>query len=461
MVLVIGFISKKMKTNSLAFRLVILAAAWITAVVVIGFFSLSAIFKNMAENSFDSRLEILLNSLIAGTRVDAEGNLILAQNLLDPRFQQPYSGWYWQITDSSGPLVRSRSLWDQSFSPDFQLLQSTEKLPEEQRIGERDFRALSRNISLPGSNQEFNFLVTNTIEETTKQINEFNKLLFWFLGLLSFGLIIAVFIQVRFGLRPLKRIQSSLSSIRLGKAKFLGKHFPFEIRPLVREINSLLKHNSEVLIRTRMHVGNLAHSLKTPLSVLSNDLKKKDYKFSKNLETQTQKMQSFIDHYLSRAQTAASGNVLGTRTKVLPVLEDLRRTLKRIHADRSIELEIHCKPLHFFRGDKHDLEEMMGNLLDNACKWAKSRIWIIVEERNKHLKITVEDDGPGLEDKFIREIFTRGKRFDEKRPGSGLGLSIVRDTVNLYGGDVEVQNSKKKGKGLTVSLTFPVEFSKS
>ena len=136
--MVIGFISKKMKTNSLAFRLVILAAAWITAVVVIGFFSLSAIFKNMAENSFDSRLEILLNSLIAGTRVDAEGNLILAQNLLDPRFQQPYSGWYWQITDSSGPLVRSRSLWDQSLSPDFQLLQSTEKLSEEQRIGEKD-----------------------------------------------------------------------------------------------------------------------------------------------------------------------------------------------------------------------------------------------------------------------------------------------------------------------------------
>ena len=133
------------------------------------------------------------------------------------------------------------------------------------------------------SNKEFNFLITNTIEEIAEQTNEFNKLLFWFLGLLSFGLIIAVFIQVRFGLRPLKRIQSSLSSIRLGKAKFLGKHFPFEIRPLVREINSLLKHNSEVLVRTRMHVGNLAHSLKTPLSVLSNDLKKKDYKFSKNL----------------------------------------------------------------------------------------------------------------------------------------------------------------------------------
>jgi len=458
--LVIDSISKKMKTNSLAFRLVVLAAAWITAVVVVGFFSLSAIFKNMAESSFDSRLEILLSSLIAGTRVDNEGNLVLTQNLLDPRFQRPYSGWYWQVTDANGPVVRSRSLWDQSFSLDFKLSKFTDKLSNEQSIGEKDFRALSRNISLPGSDEQFNFLITNTIEEITERVSEFNKLLFWFLSLLSFGLIIAVFIQVRFGLRPLKKIQSSLSSIRLGKAKFLGKDFPFEIRPLVREINSLLKHNSEVLVRTRTHVGNLAHALKTPLSVLSNVLKKKDYKFSKNLETQTQKMQSFIKHYLSRAQTAASGNVLGTRTKILPVLEDLRRTLKRIHADRSIELEIHCKPLHFFRGDKYDLEEMMGNLLDNACKWAKSRIWIIVEKSNRYLKITIEDDGPGLEEKFIREIFTRGKRFDEKRPGSGLGLSIVKDTANLYGGYVAARNSKKKGKGLVVSLAFPVEFVK-
>ena len=316
---------------------------------------------------------------------------------------------------------------------------------------------MSRNISLPGSNQQFNFLITNTTEEIADRVDEFNKLLFWFLALLSFGLIVAVFIQVRFGLRPLDKIQSSLSSIRLGKAKFLGKDFPFEIRPLVREINGLLKHNSEVLIRTRTHVGNLAHALKTPLSVLSNDLKKKNSSLSKNLETQTQKMQSFINHYLSRAKMAASGNVLGNRTKVLPVLEDLRRTLKRIHSDRAIELEIHCKPLYFFRGDRHDLEEMMGNLLDNACKWARSRVWIIVEESSKFLKITIEDDGPGLEAKFIREIFTRGKRFDEKRPGSGLGLSIVKDTITLYGGSVEVRNSKKKGKGLVVSLALPVE----
>ena len=200
-------------------------------------------------------------------------------------------------------------------------------------------------------------------------------------------------------------------------------------------------------------MGNLAHALKTPISVLANESGARKGSLEEAVDKQTGIMRRYVDHYLSQARTAASSSVLGARTEVLPVIEDLRRTLKRIHAERSIELEVHGDPDTSFRGERHDLEEMLGNLIDNACKWARARVWITMGVEGTELKIAIEDDGPGLAPEKHDEVFNRGHRLDEATPGSGLGLAIVRDTAGLYGGDIALCESDFGG--LKVVLILP------
>jgi signal transduction histidine kinase len=265
--------------------------------------------------------------------------------------------------------------------------------------------------------------------------------------------------QVRFGLSPLKRISESLAAIRAGTAERLEGAFPVEISPLARETNALLDANREIVERARTHVGNLAHALKTPLSVMMNEAASRgdDALAAKVLE-QTVIMRDQVTRHLERARLAARLTVVGTVTEVLPVVNALSRTMEKTHRDKALGIDIKAPEKARFRGERQDLEEMVGNLLDNACKWAQSRVSVeIVCERpqpdRQIVRVIVDDDGPGLTPAQREQVAHRGRRLDETKPGSGLGLSIVVELAGLYGGSLSLGTAAIGG--LRADLVLP------
>ena len=430
--------------SSLARRLVASAALVSIAVLAAGGAVLSSIFRESVEDSFDARLNILLESLVATTEI-VDGQPELQRPLAEPRFDQAYSGWYWQIDGPSGLQLRSRSLFDQALSP----RRSTLDGPTGETL-----RMLTRQIVLPGSSDAFDFTIAADTIETTEQVSRFNRVLSWSLGLLAAGLSIAVIVQVRFGLRPLARITATLALIRDGQATRLKGPFPTEVTPLAAEVNALLEHSEAVIDRARTHVGNLAHALKTPIAVLANEAGIDDSSLAGTVRQQTALMQRQVDHYLARARTAATGSLPTARTEMWPVVSGLVRTLRRIYADKELSIIDSCPGDLSFRGEKEDLNEVIGNLLDNACKWARREIRVSGHSDGGMVIIAVDDDGPGLSETDRGLAVRRGARLDETAQGSGLGLSIVRDVVELYGGEFRLDRSDLLG-GLRATVRLP------
>ncbi len=461
---------KKKKTaqrrESLSARLIAAAAVLIVLGLVGGGFLLSGVFRGSAEDSFDSRLAFYLDGLIAAATPAPQGGISLQGEFAEPRFQRIYSGWYWQITpDNAGkpgaPETQvSRSLWDKNIvltdSRDRHgLVWGHATGPESQHL-----RVLERHIDFPvirnGKTQGmhgYTFAVAGDLSEVEGDVNDFNSTLMWSFAILGAGLILAIFIQVRIGLRPLRRVSDALARIRDGKARRLEGDFPAEITPLAAELNSLIDHNAEVVARARTHVSNLAHFLKTPLTVLSSEAAAQPGPLADAVFRQVEIMRRQVDHYLTRARAAGALDVIGSRTMVRPVLDDLSRTLKRIHVGRGLSFTIECPSNLVFRGDRQDLEEMAGNLIDNACKWAHSRVRIAASGNGGMLDIRIADDGPGLSPEERARVGERGERLDENVPGTGLGLAITRDISKLYGGSLDLGASEMGG--LEARLALP------
>jgi signal transduction histidine kinase len=367
---------------------------------------------------------------------------MLAGRFLNPNFGRVYSGLYYQIrTGNSGGQI-SRSLFDKEINPTNQvkkgmLTWGSATGPENQQL-----RVVSRRVDLTPDNSsdaEYTFLVAGDMAAVDRQTRDFDTTLFWSFLLLGLGLITAILVQVKVGLLPLRQVSKGLAKIRDGEARRLDGKFPTEIAPLASELNSLIQHSEEVVGRARTHVSNLAHYLKTPLSVLAAeaDAHEKDpasAPLAELVKRQVFAMRRQVDHYLARARAAGSLDVLGNRTQVSKVMDDLARVIARIHAARGIVIDAECDERFYFRGERQDLEEMLGNLIDNGCKWARARVRVRCEKAAGRLVLTVEDDGPGLSAQQRSQVGERGERLDESVPGSGLGLAIVRDISKLYGG---------------------------
>lgn len=449
--------SRIVSTSSLAFRLVAAAVLWITAALAVGGFLISALFRDSVERNFDARLTVHLDSLIAAAELGESEELELLSTPSDPRFKLPYSGWYWQAWDDRGNvLLRSRSLWDQTLLYPVAIEKGVARTDMMPGPGGDVLRVRSIDITLPdqpASAPPLRFAVAANQSELEAELRPFNLALLWSLAALGLGLGSAVAVQVRIGLRPLRRIRIALKDIRAGRSQRMAGDWPDEVRPLVREVDALLEHDAVVLERARTHVGNLAHALKTPLAVLGNEATRKDAPDAAAIGRQVSTMRRWIDHYLARARAAATGAVLGARTPVAPVIEDLRRTLKRIHVDRDLTMETVAAPNIFFRGERQDLEEMMGNLMDNACKWARGRVNVTVTAEQNLVSLAIDDDGPGLPEHQRKLAMGRGRRLDESAPGSGLGLAIVGDIAGLYGGALRLEESALGG--LRAMLTLP------
>ncbi|HET7334931.1 MAG TPA: sensor histidine kinase [Rhizomicrobium sp.] len=456
--------------NSLAARLIAAAAIWTIAGLLIGGFLLSGLFRDSVQGDFDSRLKFDLDGMIAAAETNRDGLVTMRGRFTDPRFERIYSGWYWQITPQKPPADAgqgvsitpqiSRSLWDRSL-----------KLTDETRNGNlvwgraigpegQNLRVLSQHVEFPISatartddTRGYTFMVAGDVAEIKEEVSQFNGTLFGSFVVLGLGLIAAIFIQVRVGLLPLRKVSQSLARIRDGRARRLDGDFPAEIAPLATELNSLIEHSAEVVGRARTHVSNLAHYLKTPLTVLSSEADAQPGPLADAVKRQVKIMRRQVDHYLARARAAGAVNALGSNTPVKPVLEDIARVLTRIHASRSVVISVDCAPGLCFRGEREDLEEMTGNLIDNACKWAREHVEVRAEHSStKMLTLIVGDDGPGLEAQDRERVVERGERLDESVPGSGLGLAIVRDVAKLYGGEITLDRSPLGGLEARLSL---------
>jgi signal transduction histidine kinase len=442
-----------MRRSSLAFRLVAGAAVWCALWLSAGGYVLSALFGKTVERNFDARLGVLIEGLVAGSELGPDGQLELRLHVGEPRFEQPLSGWYWQISDEAHVLRRSPSLWDAALpaasTPGGRAAARYVTGPDGQAL-----RLVVRAITLPGAEAPLLYAVAGDRREIERDRQIFNGLLSLALGVLFIGVIGAVLVQVRFGLEPLRRMGRALGAIRGGATTRLEGDFPAEIEPLAAELNALLDHNEALVERARTHVANLAHGLKTPLSVLSNEAQRSNGPLAELVRRQVALMRRQVDHHLARARAIATGSILGARTELLPVLRDLARTLERIYADKALVIEVDCPPQVAFRGARQDLEEMLGNLMDNACKWAATRVMVRAEAAGEQVQIAIEDDGPGLPAARRAEVLReRGRRLDEQMPGTGLGLAIVADLAQLYGGKLVLDASA--AGGLQARLTLP------
>lgn len=411
---------------------------------------LSNAFRLAAQANFDAALQVDMDGLIAAAEPDPdpEGGILLAEHFLNPQFARVYSGLYYQIRVGQNGGQISRSLFDRQIHPVNEpakgpLTWGSAMGPENQHL-----RVLSRRVDLTPDNRSdgnYIFMVAGDTAAVDRQTREFNTTLFWSFLLLGLGLIAAILLQVKVGLAPLRKVSRGLAKIRDGEARRLEGNFPTEIAPLASELNSLIQHSEEVVGRARTHVSNLAHFLKTPLSVLAAEADAQPGPLADMVKRQVFSMRRQVDHYLSRARAAGSLDVLGNRTQVSAVLGDLSRVIARIHAARGIVIDAESSDDIFFRGERQDLEEMMGNLIDNGCKWARTRVRVRCEKAAGRLVLTVEDDGPGLSAEQRAQVGERGERLDESVPGSGLGLAIVRDISKLYGGFFALDQSSLGG----------------
>ena len=452
--------------DSLAARLIAAAAVWTLLGLLVGGYALSGAFRNAVESDFDARLKGELDDMIAAAVPNSNTAISLQGRFTDPRFERVYSGWYWQIVPlgPKGPMLNdaqiSRSLFDRTI-----------KVVDESRSGtltwghgdgpeDKRLRFVSQRIEFPPTAKDqtgprvFLFTVAADVSVVDDEVAGFNGTLFWSFLVLGIGLVLAILIQVRIGLQPLKRVREALARIREGRAQRLEESFPAEIAPLAVELNSLIDHSTEVVARARTHVSNLAHFLKTPLSVLASEADANPGPLADSVKRQVSTMRRQVDHYLARARVAGAQDVLGSRVPVKPVLEDLTRVLTRIHAGRDLAIGVDCPPAISFRGERQDLEEMAGNLIDNACKWAHGRVAVTVRSFSPtFFELCVSDDGEGLSPEERAKVGERGERLDESVPGSGLGLAIVRDIAKLYGGQVFLGEAVLGG--LEVRLVLP------
>ncbi len=455
------------RRSSIARRLFLSAAFWSVLVLLIAGLFLSAFYSAASQRAFDDRLHVYLRALVADVAQSVDDSATALGQMGEPQFELTNSGWYWQVTriDGQSPLIRSsRSLFAERLPMLSELGVSADKTGLRRAFVDgpdnRSLRLIERVIDM-GSEGQWLIQVAATTEDLDLQKRRFVLALAASFALLALALVGATALQVRFGLQPLRRLQDEVAAIRRGDSERIDGPFPDDLAPLAGELNLLIASNREVVDRARTQVGNLAHALKTPLSVISNEAAAENSPLSAKVREQTTIMRDQVAWYLDRARAAARSTVIGASCEVQPSLAALVRTFEKIYSDRDVSFAYVCDPSLRFRGERQDLEEMLGNLIDNAGKWAASRVTVTVREPERaagaadaaFLAFCVEDDGPGLPAEKRAEALGRGRRLDETKPGSGLGLAIVADLAKIYGGSLELQDSALGG--LMAELTLP------
>jgi signal transduction histidine kinase len=445
------------RPGSLTRRMIVVAAAWIAALLLIGGFALDRILTKSIVDNFDNQLVFVLNSMIAASEIGPDGEVRFNRPPADQRFIEPYSGLYFQISGSGADTFASRSLWDRRLrvadshgdnkphlydSDEFSTAGHLEPL----RVSERD-------AILPGSDVRWRFQVAQSRETINEGISRLRETLIWSFSALGAGLLMLAALQTVYGLWPLRRVRREVAAIRSGGKTRIGDDFPAEIRPLTEEINQLLAHSESQAEEARRHAGNLAHALKTPLTVITNAATAQSPDLSDTVCREALVMRRQVDHHLARARAIGRRASMQARAAVWDSLQAVQRAVDRLYEE--VTIDIAGDKTAQVRVERQDLDEMLGNLVENAAKYGGGRVFVTVEHSNAHVDVLVEDDGPGIPEADRGLLFARGVRLDTTgKPGTGLGLAIVRDVAEIYDGSISLEESEDLG-GLLVRLRLP------
>ena len=448
--------------RSLAGRMLAIAAVWILLLLVAGGVTLDRTLTNLVEGNFDDQLTYSLTALISSAEIGVEDEVNLIRELGDQRFLEPNSGLYWQIMDESDrgaevlslQSLASRSLWDRTLSLRHDQPSNETLIYDSDQFDRESLRIAEQTVTLPFSDSTWTFAVAADRGELDGQIEQIRSILLWSFAALGIGLMAMAFVQNWFGLGPLRRVRRAIQALRSTGANRITDDLPTEVEPLVEEINALIEHTENQAEEARMHAGNLAHALKTPLTVLTNAATARADNLADTTIREARTMQRHVDHHLARARAAGRRAVGHARTSVLDSAEPVRRAVQRLYPDARIDLA-GGKSAHVTI-EREDLDEILGNLIENAAKYGGGSVFVTIDTqpKDKFCTIWVEDDGAGIPAEERERIFDRGVRLDTDKPGTGLGLAIVRDVAEIYGGGVELDESEDLG-GLLVILRLP------
>ncbi|MHA6691537.1 ATP-binding protein [Devosia sp. A449] len=445
-----------MRKGSIAASLFWLSAGWLVLALVATGFLLTDLYSRALDNSLAQTLDFHVESL-AGALLETGDPLSDEIVLSDPRFDRPRSGWYWAIRDADGTLYNlSTSVVGIDLPP---LTSAGDGRGRRTGIMDDAFgtrlRVVERAVTLAPTT--YQIVVSGNLSEILEQVGEFRGQAFVVLGAVGVMLAIMSGIVARFAMRPIARLSAAIESVREGESVALTGTYPREIAPLAEEVNELLRSNAQIIERARNQVGNLAHGLKTPIAVLRNEAASKKGALAGVVLSESEKMSTMVSTYLERARLAARTSVVGKKSDASLILQRLTRVMGKIHPEVNVAFQQPDVALPWFRGDEADLEEMAGNLLDNACKWSGGQVEVrLSSERGEigtMLLIRIDDNGPGLTDEDADKVLRRGVRLDEKTPGTGLGLDIVKELVDVYGGSLALKRSALGG--LSAELRLP------
>jgi signal transduction histidine kinase len=445
-----------MRKGSIAVTLFWLSGAWLVLALIATGFLLTDLYSRALDTSLSETLEFHVESL-TGILLEIDSPEDPNIMLPDPRFERPRSGWYWTIRGSAGELLNlSQSMVGISLPDQIGVADETGyRTGVFQDAFGTSIRAVERTISV--GSMTYRITVTGSLSEILRLVDQFRGQAFIVLGAVGIMLAVMSGIVARFAMRPIDRLSDAIERVREGDSVAITGTYPREIAPLAEEVNELLRSNAQIIERARNQVGNLAHGLKTPIAVLRNEAAARKGPLAEIVSAETDKMSSLVSNYLERARLAARTSVVGKKADPTMVLLRLTRVMRKIHPDVTVAFQRPDASLPWFRGDEADLEEIVGNLLDNACKWSKGQVGVRVSSERGDtatmLLIRIDDNGPGLTEEEAKQVLRRGVRLDEKTPGTGLGLDIVKELVDVYGGQLDLLRSALGG--LLVELRLP------
>ena len=438
-----------LKRWGIATRMMVSALVLILLVLPVAGGLLAWNFREAVNTSFNNRLDSLLNVVIAGVAYDLPNDaLVLERQLGDPRFERVFSGWYWQATDGAERVITSRSLWDQRLP----VVEGSQVVYRQSAgPGGQTLRVAARTIQIPNLPDPLHVSVAADLTEVRAEVARFHRLLAVSLATLGVLLLILIGLQIRWGLDPMRRVEKSLKSVEAGRQNSLATDLPEELARLARAINLVLERDQTLIERGRSAAGNLAHALKTPLSVLGTLSEQLPASQQQAFRAELQRLNAAVRHHLARA--SAAGPVgLGRKTDLAEALTPVFAALEGLASRRGVQFEKNLGLAGPVRYEQQDIQEIVGNLLENAVNWAEKRVELVLEQSLESLSIVVEDDGPGMSETQCAEALSRGARLDEERSGSGLGLSIVHDLVRIYGGTLTLTRSGLGGLRVSVEL---------
>jgi signal transduction histidine kinase len=444
--------TKRPHIGSLTRRMIVVAGLWIGILLLTGGFALDRILASSIVRNFDDQLTYVLNAMIAASEIGPDGEVRFNRPPADQRFIEPYSGVYFQVSGKNADTFPSRSLWDRRLRVSDAHVDVSPHVYNSNEFGGEPLRIAERDVILPGSDVRWRFQVAQSREMIDSQIHELRQTLVWSFAALGLGLLVLAALQTIYGLWPLRRVQREVAAIRSGTKQRISDTFPTEIQPLTEEINQLLAHSEAQAEEARRHAGNLAHALKTPLTVITNAATADAPELDDIVIREAALMRRQVDHHLARARAIGRRTSAQARACVWDSVCAVQRAVDRLYENATVDIT--GDKTAEVRVERQDLDEMIGNLVENAAKYGHGRVFVTVEKHTGTVDVVVEDDGPGIPERDRETLFARGARLDTDKPGTGLGLAIVRDVADIYGGRVSLEESEDLG-GLLARLTLP------